>query len=409
MDPDTLTDGEIVSRLLAVHREKARIEAELVALTGAFDRRGLHAADAARSTAGWLSARVDQTRARCAADVEVARRLRSMPAVEAAFRAGRIARVKVDLLIATCTPEVAAVFAEQEAWLVSEVADLRVRDANRFLRGWLEQARLHVGSIDPDAPVDETAPRVAVTLTQTFDGRYVLDGEMDAEHGAIIRNAIDAEVDEMFRVGVFSASDGLSPAERRGQALVQLLVRKAMPAQRHGRPRPSVEVICDEKTLRGMPIVDGDDLRTRVCQHLDGTPVAPASLHRLLCGADVHRLVISADGEVLDAGKTIRLANRAQRRALRFRHAGHCAFPGCDAPMDWCEAHHIEQFDPDSERGPTDLDNLAPFCRYHHHAVHEGGFRVTLQADGQVHVTRPGTRCPITPARTWRRPLVRSG
>jgi hypothetical protein len=410
VDVEDLTDHDTTVHLLALHRLKARLEGALVAATDTFDRRSLHTADAARTTAGWLAARVDQTRGRCAADVQVARALRTMPVVSAAFRAGRLGRPKVDLLVETRTPEIAAVFADQEAWLVAEVADLRVTDANRFLRAWHQHARLHVGSIDPDEPVEETAPRVAVSLVQTFDGRYVLDGEMDAEHGSIIRAAIDAEVDELHRAGTFGPDDGLTPAERRGQALVQIVTRKGRIGLKHGRPRPTVEVICDDKTLRGLPVVSDHDMRTRICETLDGAPLRPATLARLLCGADVHRLVISADGEVLDAGKDIRLANRAQRRALRFRHARHCAFPGCEAPSDWCEAHHITEWDPDptSPRGRTDIDNLVPLCRHHHHKVHEGGYTLTLQPDGTTHATRPD-RCPVTPARAWRRPLVPSG
>jgi hypothetical protein len=299
------------------------------------------------------------------------------------------------------------VFASQEAWLVDEVAELRVTDANQFLRAWQQSARLYVGSIDPDEPIVETSPRVAVSLAQTFEGRYVLDGEMDAEHGAIVRTAIDAEVDEMYRVGIYGPDDGLTPAERRGQALVQIVARKGRVGIKHGRPRPSVEVICDEKTLQGLPIDDEADLRSRICEHVDGTPLPPASLARLLCGADLHRLVIGADGEVLDAGKDIRLANRAQRRALRYRHARHCAFPGCEAPIDWCEAHHVTAWDPDptNDRGRTDMDNLVPLCRHHHHKVHEGGFTLTLEPDGHIDVHRPGPdRCRITPARRWRQP-----
>jgi len=404
IDLDSLSDEEMVEHVLEMHALKARVEGALVAATEVFDRRQLHAADAARTTAGWLVARVDQTRTRCQADVHLGRALRAMPVVADAFRAGRLGRAKVDLLVEACTPEVAAVFADQEAWLVAEVAELRVIDANRFLRAWHQQARLYVGSIDPDQPVAGTAPRVALGLAQTFDGRFVLDGEMDAEHGHIIRSAIAAEVDEMFRVGAFRADDGLSPAERRGQALVQIITRKARPGMKHDAPRPSVEVICDDRTLQGLPIDDAADLRTRICAYSDGTPLPVTTLSRLLCGAEVHRLVISADGEVLDAGKTIRLANRAQRRALRFRHARHCAFPGCEAPTDWCEAHHIDQWNPDptDNRGRTDLANMVPLCRFHHHTVHEGGFTLELRPDGTVEVRRPD-RCRVTPARSWRR------
>jgi hypothetical protein len=191
---------------------------------------------------------------------------------------------------------------------------------------------------------------------------------------------------------------------------VQIVARRARAGTRHGRPRPSVEVIVDERTLTGRPTAGGDDLRTRVCELATGEPIHPRTMLRLLCGADVHRLVLSAEGEVLDAGKDIRLANRGQRRALRFRHARHCAFPGCEAPIDWCEAHHVEDFTPDptTHRGRTDLANLVPLCRYHHHRVHEGGFDLVLTRSGHVTVLRPpdgtGNRCRVTPARTWRRP-----
>ena len=33
--------------------------------------------------------------------------------------------------------------------------------------------------------------------------------------------------------------------------------------------------------------------------------------------------------------------------------------------------------------------NLVPLCRYHHHKVHEGGFTLVLEPDGNVEITRP--------------------
>ena len=81
-----------------------------------------------------------------------------------------------------------------------------------------------------------------------------------------------------------------------GQALVQIVTRKSNACTKHGRARPSVEVICDERTLQGLPITDAEDLKKRICTDADGTPLPPASLARLLCGADLHRLVVSADG-----------------------------------------------------------------------------------------------------------------
>lgn len=139
----------------------------------------------------------------------------------------------------------------------------------------------------------------------------------------------------MFRVGVFRSADGLTPAQHRGQALIEIVLRNGRAGMKHGEIRPSVEVIVDERTLTGRPIMDLADLASRVCEIVDGGPVAPATVRRFLCEGTAHRLVRSAEGEVLDCGHDIRLANRAQRRALRHRDGG-CGFPGCTAPAAWC-------------------------------------------------------------------------
>jgi hypothetical protein len=42
--------------------------------------------------------------------------------------------------------------------------------------------------------------------------------------------------------------------------------------------------------------------------------------------------------------------------------------------------------------GPTTLGNLALLCRRHHHAVHEGGYRVETAAAGVLRFRRPDGR-----------------
>ena len=64
------------------------------------------------------------------------------------------------------------------------------------------------------------------------------------------------------------------------------------------------------------------------------------------------------------------------RRALKHRDGG-CRFPGCGLHI--CDAHHVEHW---AAGGETNLDNLMLLCRFHHRALHEGGFRVVLDADG---------------------------
>lgn len=129
----------------------------------------------------------------------------------------------------------------------------------------------------------------------------------------------------------------------------------------------------------------------------------PARVLATLAGdADIHAVVVRngvvvhAPGK-LDLGRTTRLANRAQRRALRGLYRC-CAIPGCTVTYDRCKLHHIIWW---RNQGRTDLDNLLPVCSVHHAKIHNdlwvielGPHReLTLRLpDGALHVTGPPSR-----------------
>ena len=80
---------------------------------------------------------------------------------------------------------------------------------------------------------------------------------------------------------------------------------------------------------------------------------------------------------------------RRDRRSLRtwVEEDGQCRFPGCGNRRR--DAHHIEHW---IDGGETTLDNLVLLCRRHHRAVHEEGFRITLEPTGEVKFTKPDCR-----------------
>jgi Domain of unknown function (DUF222)/HNH endonuclease len=97
-----------------------------------------------------------------------------------------------------------------------------------------------------------------------------------------------------------------------------------------------------------------------------------------------------APTQPLEVGRTTRTVAPAQRNALVVRDGG-CAFPGCDRPQGWCEAHHLRHW---AHGGPTDLANLALLCWAHHRAVHEGGWQLQRDPDGRLTATPPHRRRP---------------
>ncbi|SFS16744.1 protein of unknown function, partial [Agrococcus baldri] len=103
-----------------------------------------------------------------------------------------------------------------------------------------------------------------------------------------------------------------------------------------------------------------------------GALVPIETVGRLACDSTIHHAVVNGVDQVLNLGRTERLFNRAQRRALAARDKG-CRVPGCGMPASWCEAHHINPWD---DGGPTDIDWGILVCVYHHHEIHAGRLRI---------------------------------
>jgi hypothetical protein len=120
--------------------------------------------------------------------------------------------------------------------------------------------------------------------------------------------------------------------------------------------------------------------------------VSAETSRRLAC--DASRVVMrhDPDGRVTEIGARTRTIPPALRRALQHRDPG-CRFPGCGLPFG--QGHHIRHW---AHGGPTTLSNLALLCRRHHRAVHEDGYQVERQADGELCFRRPdGRRLPDVP------------
>ena len=89
------------------------------------------------------------------------------------------------------------------------------------------------------------------------------------------------------------------------------------------------------------------------------------------------------DGDT--GAKGTRLASRAQRRALRALYPT-CAVPGCCVAFEFTKPHHVHYWE---HGGPTNLANLLPVCSKHHHAIHEGGWKLTLQPNRHLKISLP--------------------
>ncbi|XVQ90172.1 DUF222 domain-containing protein [Microbispora siamensis] len=92
-----------------------------------------------------------------------------------------------------------------------------------------------------------------------------------------------------------------------------------------------------------------------------GQMLPVSSVHRLARTSTLVRLVMDADGQVLDMGRKVRLATPAQRRAVFARYAT-CWIDGCPLPATMCQIDHADNW---STGGLTDLKLLGPACQFH--------------------------------------------
>lgn len=139
---------------------------------------------------------------------------------------------------------------------------------------------------------------------------------------------------------------------------------------------------------------------------VEGARVSAETSQRLAC--DASRVVMrhDPDGTITEVGARTRTIPPAIRRALNHRDQG-CRFPGCGSRFG--QGHHIRHW---AHGGPTTLSNLTTLCRRHHRAVHEEGFQVTREANGELSFWTPYGRplpavatplaAPVAPAERLR-------
>ncbi|WAH99517.1 DUF222 domain-containing protein [Arthrobacter sp. MMS18-M83] len=105
-------------------------------------------------------------------------------------------------------------------------------------------------------------------------------------------------------------------------------------------------------------------------------PIHPSVIRKIACDADIIPVLLGSDSRILDIGRTTRVFPPHIRKAITARDQG-CAFPDCDIPASWCEAHHITYW---SHGGTTGTDNGVLLCSHHHHVIHKEHWTITTDS-----------------------------
>jgi hypothetical protein len=383
-------------------------------LLGEFDAREGWAVHGILSCAHWLTWRCSLGTGTAREHVRVARALRDLPRIRAAFTAGRLSFSKVRALTRLATPE-----REQE--LVDLALVTPAGPLERYLRGLS-------GSLDADDESRRHARR-KVTWRWDDDGSLVLTARLSPEDGALVVEALESTRDRLTaeesgarpleelpdpELGPYQDPQdvpaGTSVRRSLADALVTICAEAGEPSSDTPgqipnptrRPELVVHVTLADLTAlpgaAGAPTPDASaakDPDPTPSPRIEGGPgLLRETARRLACDG---RIVLSVDGPTgatLDVGRAQRFPTAALTRALWQRDGG-CRYPGCERRRN-LHAHHLVHW---ADGGLTNLLNLLLLCGTHHRGAHEGRYTIERAADGELRFASPHgtTITPVPP------------
>ncbi len=347
-----------------------RLDGKITEAVGAYAAQGRHAIDGSVTMAVWLRHRagVDpETAGRCS---RRAAKLHQLPVLRAALISGVLSGGAVDVVLAKVLKRHISLFAEHETDLVPHLASLDIDGVMRAVTVW----RTRADALNPGpAPVELPD---TLHLSPTLDGRGVLNGSLGADLFNIFSTALR----------VADPGDPTLPlSQRRALALGQMCQSflDFNPTAKHRRHRPHLNISMTYEQW-----ADREHPGTATCVDT-GMPVSRYGLDVLRCDAAWHRLTYGERASILRYGRTMRDWPVELYNAIAIRDAG-CRWPGCTAPVHWCDIHHVEFWE---HGGPTDIDNGLLLCRRHHHQLHsKQGWRLKLLPEGTAELTHPDGR-----------------
>ena len=363
-------DGETLSEeLIGMRHSIDRLEAQFSRRLVRFDLvRGYEGAGAA-DLISWLRWACRMGTSAAARRLHLARQLTELPETEAAWRSGAISTGHA-AVIGRTVDEMG-----DDGARAAEPTLLEAADRMNPGHVWLLGQRLRHALDRERALADANAmyERRRLHLTRGLDGALTLDGLFDPEAGAILRTAIDALTRPL------PDDDRIAP-QRRADALVELARRQldggALPAS--GGQRPHLSVVVPAAALRHEAGAPPAELEW-------SGPIVDQTARRMGCDAVCSTIEVDEEGMPMTVGRATRTVPPSIRRALVVRDRG-CRFPGCDRPPAWTDGHHLVHW---ADGGETALENLVLLCRPHHRLVHEQGWTLRRNDDGELVAAPP--------------------
>jgi uncharacterized protein DUF222 len=383
LDLDGYEAGRLEGASARTRRQARTLDGLQVRIIQALDRANRDSSAGVRATEGYLQATTGDSHSQLRRELDTARRLEGLPDTQAALEAGDISM------------EAAAVIARHAAGRLADVDGVEQVLLGAATRGdarSVDRAAAELqAQVDAELGLSETVRQMRrrrLRMWTDEEGMFALDARLDTLGGSAVKTMLEALLttdpadtpEEARRSFEQRQADALADAAHLFLGLGELPDVATV--------RPQLRVVVDEAVLTGADDAGLGTLDT-------GETIAADTVGRIACIADL--VVVRRNGTTLLSVEVAgRFASKAQLHALAVRDGG-CRFQGCPRPPIHCEAHHVVFYE---HGGPTVLTNLVLICRFHHHLLHEGRWKLTMDPDGTCHFTdRSGRQYTTGPPR----------
>lgn len=352
-DPNGCTDAELIDRIGGCEISVSGDRRRQLRSIREFDLREGWAHDGARHMGQWLAAHLGITVSEGLRRTKAAHALEKLPLLSQALEQGVLGFEKICQLARFLAPDTEA---DEIRWAKKARFDQIKRKADIANRPTLDEVQAY-----------EVSRYLNMWECDELGGLGI-EGRLPAAEGALFKKAI-----EQAAAKVPVMPDEEPDSERANvDALLSLTVGRAE-VDDADPDRATVVVHVDLDAL-----VNADR-----CAEIEGGPViAPEIASQLLCDSRLQLIVHGADGRVLGIGRASRDVPAWLRRQLMHRDGG-CTFCGTKR---YLQAHHIIAWE---QGGPTDFDNLAMVCHFHHKLVHRYRWSVVLNEQQIAEWRRP--------------------
>ncbi len=362
LDPVGMEDYDVVALVQAYARVVSYFQAAMYRTIGVVADR-VEAAGYPEALSSEVATALRLTRAAADTEVDLAAGLRRFPQVMGALCRGEIdvrrARVLVDSAVGIPWKTADKV--------ISEALTTASRMTAGQLRARLLKLRLEADPAEATQRFQAAIEDRRLVVSSNPDGTANLHAlNLPPEKVATIRDKIN----ELARAAK-TPGDQRTSDQRRADVFVDLLTGPTLTGKRKAGKMTlmvPLDTILGGDTpaeIPGVGSIVSEVARQVLGEHTD-------------CGWEY---ILTDNGQPVATGTLSRRATAAMRRHIRARRRT-CVFPGCRMPAQEADLDHTNPWQ-DTHR--TELEGLAPLCRYHHRQRHRGwSYRRTEDGTGYI-------------------------